>query len=133
MSQIQESLSDGDLLGEQVILLSFSVDPEKDTPETLLSYANTYEADHDVWQFLTGPADRVRELITGGFKLGFERVNQSTEHHHNDGSIHVHEYDIFHTNRVILWDKMGRIRAYYDGGLDWDMEMVLRDIVQIAN
>jgi len=133
MSQIQESLSDGELLGDQVILLSFSMDPENDTPETLLSYANTYGANHDMWQFLTGPADSMRELITGGFKLGFQKVNQNKEHHHDDGSIHIHEYDILHTNRVILWDKKGRVRAYYDGALDWDMATILRDIGQLAD
>jgi protein SCO1/2 len=133
MAQIQENLEKDDILGTDVLLLSFSVDSEHDTPELLLSYAERYGANHDVWRFLTGSPEMMRQVITGGFKLTFGQVDQRNEHHHEDGSIHVHEYDVFHTNRVVLADREGRVRAYYDGGLDWDMSKVLNDMQQLLD
>ena len=43
----------------EVVLVSFSVDPEYDTPEVLAKYASTFGAEKDKWFFLTGD----REVI----------------------------------------------------------------------
>jgi protein SCO1/2 len=128
MAQIQSNLEADGFSGSEVLLLSFTVDPEHDTPEILLSYAERYGANHDGWRFLTGPPDVMRRVITDGLKLGFGQVEQRNEHHHEDGSLHIHEYDVYHTNRVVLGDREGRVRAYYDGALDWDMAQVLDDV-----
>ena len=133
MAQVQEKLEEDSLLGSELLLLSFSVDPEHDMPEILLSYAERYGANHDAWLFLTGPPEVMRQVIIGGLKLAFGQVNQRNEHHHEDASIHIHEYDVFHTNRVVLVDKEGRVRAYYDGAVDWDMAKVLNDMRQLLD
>lgn len=54
--KIQEHV--GDRLGEDVHMLSFSVDPETDTPEKLREYAERWEA-RPGWYFLTGEPDNV--------------------------------------------------------------------------
>jgi protein SCO1/2 len=133
MGQIQADLEDSGLLGNEVLLLSFSVDPEHDTPETLLSYAERHGANHDGWRFLTGPPEVIQQVITNGLKLAYGRVNEGNKHPHEDGSIHVHEYDVFHTNRVVLMDATSRVRAYYDGDVDWDMAKVMMDIRQLLD
>ena len=133
MGEIQANLEHDGLLGNEVLLLSFSVDPEHDTPEILRSYAERHGANHDGWRFLTGPPEIIQQVITDGLKLAYGRVNEDNRHTHEDGSIHTHEYDVFHTNRVMLGDKSGRVRAYYDGGADWDMAKVLRDIHQLLD
>src|SRR5436190_1690364 len=51
-----------DLLPSEVQLVSFSVDPEKDTPEVLAAYANKYGADPNRWWFLTGNKDALYKL-----------------------------------------------------------------------
>jgi protein SCO1/2 len=132
MAQIQERLEEDGLLGKEVLLLSFSVDPEYDTPEILLSYAERYSADYNAWRFLIGPPEVMRQVITDGFKLDFGRVGKPYEHPHVDGSTHIHEYNVYHTTRVVMWDKAGRVRAYYDGAADWDMEKVLKDVRQLV-
>ncbi len=111
MGEVQASLENDGLLGKDVLLLSFSVDPEHDTPDILLSYAERHGANHDAWRFLTGPPEIIQQVITDGLKLAYGQVNESNKHLHEDGSIHVHEYDVFHTNRVVLVDKAGRVRA----------------------
>jgi protein SCO1/2 len=133
MAQVQERLEEDGFLGKGVFLLSFSVDPEHDTAEILLSYAERYGANYNGWRFLTGPPEVMQQVITGGLKLAFGQVSERNEHHHEDGSVHIHEYDVFHTNRVVLWDKAGRVRAYYDGVADWDMAKVLKDMRRLLD
>jgi protein SCO1/2 len=131
MAQIQAKLEDSALLGNAVILLSFSVDPEHDTPEILLSYAEQHGVNHSAWRFLTGSPETIKQIITDGLKLGYGQINETNKHTHEDGSLHIHEYDVFHTNRVILGDREGRVRAYYDGGTDWDTRKIISDIEQL--
>ena len=128
IGEIQERLEKDGTLGKDVLLLSFTVDPEYDTPDILRSYAERHRANHDAWRFLTGPPQMIQQIVTDGFKLGYGQINESNQHTHQDGSIHLHEYDVFHTNRVVLADRSGRVRAYYDVAADWDISQVLKDI-----
>jgi len=43
-------------------LISVTIDPEFDTPDTLRAYAKRYQHDPKHWSFLTGPKDRIAEL-----------------------------------------------------------------------
>lgn len=52
MAKLQGMLDEEGL--DDVKLVSFSVDPERDTPEVLKAYAEEYGADLDRWTFLTG-------------------------------------------------------------------------------
>lgn len=132
MAQVQERLKEDGLLGEDVVLLSFSVDPEYDTQDVLLEYAERYGADHDAWRFLTGTPEEMEGIVTDGFKLAYTEVQQTLDHVHADGSVHVHEYNVVHTNRLALVDGAGQVRAYYDGAADWDMDLALEDIRKLA-
>ena len=133
MAQIQKNLDADGLLDNEVFLLSFSVDPGHDTPEILLSYAERYGANHNSWRFLTGPPEVIRDVITDGLKLTFGQIDRPNEHYHEDGSIHIHDYDVFHSNRVVLGDREGRVRAYYDGAVNWDPAKILNDIHQLLD
>ncbi len=53
-------------------LVSFSVDPENDTPPVLLAYARRFEADSKNWSFLTGDLDVVKRTVVDGFKLALD-------------------------------------------------------------
>jgi protein SCO1/2 len=65
----------GDHLGKDVWFLSFSVDPETDTPEKLNEYANRFHAKPG-WVFLTGQKD---DLDFALFKLG-QKVARREDH-----------------------------------------------------
>src|SRR5262245_28324698 len=65
MAALQEKLAGQ----KDVYLVSFSVDPEHDTPKVLTEYAKQYSADPDRWLFLTGDRAKMYELIEKGFKL----------------------------------------------------------------
>ena len=58
---------------DDVRLVSFSLDPEFDTPQVLLDYARNAEADQDHWKFLTGRANQIRQLSRHGLHLDSAR------------------------------------------------------------
>ena len=128
MQSLQERLHQGNILGNQVQLLSFSVDPSRDTPAVLRKYAERHKADPDAWRFLTGPEETVKPLIVDGFHLGVQALPPPTAitgGHTHDGA--NGDYEVMHSGRFVLIDQQGRIRAYYDGR-DFDTEYALRDI-----
>src|SRR5688572_12564606 len=53
-------------------LVSFSVDPENDTPEKLHEYATQHKANHLRWRFLTGDLNTIKKAVVEGFKLPME-------------------------------------------------------------
>lgn len=96
MSELQKPLEKSD-----VHLVSFTVDPEKDTPEVLRTYAGKLNAQPKRWDFLTGPRAAIYSLSKGGFKLGVSDGSDET-------GMPVH------STRVVLVDRRGTIRGYYD-------------------
>jgi protein SCO1 len=77
----------------EVQLVSFSVDPERDTPPALTEYGKKYSADPSRWTFLTGNPKVLDMLDHDAFKLGNLNMDHST--------------------RFVLIDKKGRVRGYY--------------------
>lgn len=59
-----------DHLGHDLILITVSFDPQRDTPEVLAHYAQTWKADPKTWHFLTGPLSEVRR-VSGMFGMDF--------------------------------------------------------------
>jgi protein SCO1/2 len=102
-----------------VRLVSFSVDPEHDTPQVLQRYARSYQAP-DRWLFLTGSKDEMYRLSRQGFKLGVD-IPQPTP-----GA--PAPEPILHSTRFVLVDGQGRIRGYYDGFDEESMKKLVRDL-----
>lgn len=46
-------------LGKDLVMLTVTFDPARDTPERLAEYARQWDANPAVWKFLTGPANEV--------------------------------------------------------------------------
>jgi protein SCO1/2 len=60
----QQALKDAGLWGTRVEFVSVSLDPARDSPEALDSYAHRYGADLSAWHFLTGPPVAVARVIS---------------------------------------------------------------------
>lgn len=90
MHEVQTALA-----GQDVKLVSMTVDPDRDTPQELAKYAAYYSAKPGVWYFLTGPREILDHLGNDVFKLN-----------HVDGS-----FD--HSTRFVLVDRKLQIRGYY--------------------
>jgi protein SCO1/2 len=105
---------------EGVRLVSFSVDPDRDTPEVLRIYADGFEAHPERWLFLTGMRHAMYDLIRNGFKLGVQGVAMDHQAHSGSGGMPAPDQvsgsgQILHTLRFALVDREGRVRGYYDG------------------
>ncbi len=87
-------------------LVSFTADPEVDTPSVLLSYGKRYGAESEHWWFLTGlKAELYRTAITD---LGFTVVENSVPNPKFE--------DMFiHSNFFAVVDARGRLRAVVQG------------------
>lgn len=85
-------------------LVSFTVDPDTDTPEVLDRYATTMGADPARWTFVTGELPAIRTLLEDGFKLGVGEKRPV------DGGL----YDIAHSTKLALIDPEGGVRGYYE-------------------
>ena len=88
-----------------VRFVSISVDPTRDTPETLRAYAERYRKD-DRWIFLTGDRDAIVKLSLEGFKLAAGPPEPGGE-------------AFMHSSKFAVADRQGVIREYY-GGTDGD-------------
>ena len=129
MQSLQDRLRTEDLLGSQVQLLSFSVDPTRDTPSVLRAYAERHQADSQAWRFLTGAENDVLPLVVDGFHLGVQVLPPvEASPVMNEGSGHGDtDYEVMHSGRFVLIDPQGRIRAYYDGQT-FDPDRIVADL-----
>jgi protein SCO1 len=137
MQQIQERLQAEGLLGTEVQLLSFTVDPTVDTPEVLRAYAERHKADPDAWRFLTGTEPVVKSVIIDGFKLGIQEVEASSDSHNSHGDHGASSGDtpsptqLTHSGRFVIIDGNGTIRAYQDSET-LDVDGLVRELRGVA-
>jgi protein SCO1 len=100
LARLQSELADV----QDLRLVTFTIDPDRDTPDELKKYAERYRADSDRWLFLTGAEKEIHALANGGFHVLAKK--------RPDGKP-GDEFD--HSTFVVLVDKVGNIHDYYDG------------------
>lgn len=115
MARLQDELS----AQEVVKLLSFSVNPEKDTPSVLSRYADRFKATGDRWLFLTGGQEEIRNLVQNGFRLSAATAS-------TDPGV------ILHSPRLVLIDRQAQIRGYYDSRDTEALQRLRRDVATLA-
>lgn len=85
---------------DEVRLVSFTVDPQNDTPAKLAEYAKRMDAEPGRWFMLTGRRDAIWGLIERGFKLSVAETDDPVN-------------PISHSAGLVLVDAQGRVRRYY--------------------
>jgi protein SCO1 len=108
--------------GVKLQLVSFSVDPDNDTPEVLTAYAKQYGADLGTWRFLTGDLEVVRKTSEQGFKLALD----------GKATPGAADFGLFHGSHLVLVDGAGQIRGYYRTSEDSQMAQLLRDAAALT-
>jgi len=106
-----------------VTLVSFSVDPQKDTPAALSQYADRFRADAKRWLFLTGPKDQITHLVQKGFRLSAVPAAPSG----SDADV------ILHSTRFVLVDQQAQIRGYYDSRDAGAMQRLRQDVAGLLH
>jgi cytochrome oxidase Cu insertion factor (SCO1/SenC/PrrC family) len=102
MAKLQDQLASQ----KDARLVSFTVDPDHDTPEVLSAYANKFAADPERWLFLTGDRAKLYALIQDSFKLGVAQA---------EGTARTPGNEVLHSTRLVVVDRHGNIRGYFDG------------------
>ena len=101
------------------MILSHTVDPERDSVSVLKKYSARYDAAPPGWQFLTGNKDSLYQRASKDYLLAVEDSSNSS---------------FIHTQYVALLDKKRQIRGFYDltnkentGKMDAAIQQLLKE------
>jgi protein SCO1/2 len=108
--------------GDDVRLVSFSVDPENDTPPVLADYAAHAHADPARWTFVTGPINDIQATAVLGFKVSAARIAKDAG-----------DYDVVHGDWFVLVDRAMRLRGYYSTEQESDLDPIVDDARRLAH
>ena len=116
MGYLQNKLIDN----PEILLVSFSVTPEIDSVQQLKKYAIEKNVIDSKWNLLTGDRKEIYDLARKSYLVA-----------KNDGD--GGKYDMIHTENFVLVDKEKRIRGFYDGTNQLEMDKLLNDIRILEN
>jgi len=105
---------------DRLMLVSVSFDPERDTPEILKKYADSYKLDLEHWDLLTGDPRVVKKLLDA---TEIRTVKTPTTFLEGGEAF----YFIDHTDKISLIDADGFLRRNYSGS-ELDIDQVVQDI-----
>lgn len=112
MSSLQEAYkNDADIM-----FLSHTVMPWKDSIPILKAYANKYNVDNEKWHLVTGNKAALYDIARNGYFADEEFIKTQDES------------NFIHTENFILVDKQGYIRGVYNGTLEVDVDRLKRHL-----
>ncbi|MEM6768965.1 MAG: SCO family protein, partial [Bacteroidota bacterium] len=101
-------------------LVSFSVDPKRDTPERMKEYAEKLEiTDHDRWRFIYGDMFEIHDLDADYLSIAEENASAPGG------------FD--HSGYVVLVDRDGYVRSYANGTKENEVTFLMDDIELLLN
>ncbi|CAI8169862.1 MAG: SCO1 protein [Bacteroidota bacterium] len=129
MKRLEEAFGNRDDFG----IASFTIDPDKDTPEQLKRYAENMGVFSQNWHFLTGDASTIYELANTGFNI-FAGINPNVA----GGFEHQGYFALVDQNGYLRsrTDRFGNPIVYYLGIPESELEiqgtdMLLEDVQKL--
>ena len=116
-------------LGDKIALVTFTVDPENDTPDVLHKYARGLRANPHIWNFLTGETAALRSLLVEGYKVP---MGDEEEFRGKVDGEEVTMMDIAHTGKILLVDQRGHVRGHYSTD-QTSIDQMMIDVGLLAN
>ena len=120
LARTQEILADRGITNEDLIILSHSVDPTRDTPKRIDEYAKMMNADTTQWKFLTGNKEDLYEQAKEGYLLTALESDTAAG-------------GFFHSDIFALIDKEDKIRGMYDGTSTAEVDEMILDIHKLLD
>lgn len=111
MLRVYKELEDNN----QLLFLSHTVMPEEDSVPVLKEYADKFNISSERWKLVTGDKKHIYNLAR---KTYFAAVTEG------DGG----KDDFIHTENFVLVDKDKRLRGFYDGTSEKDVDRLIKDI-----
>jgi protein SCO1/2 len=114
-------------------IVSFSIDPERDSPEVLKQYASDKGATMKNWHFLTGNIDTIYELANKGFKLYAGENKEAEGGFEHSGLFALIDKNGFIRSRSITNGDISNPIKFYDGLDSKQVDMLKEDIAILLN
>lgn len=96
-------------------MVSFTVDPKRDTPERMKEYAEKLGIeDMDRWRFIYGDKFEIYDLDKDYLSIAEENPNAPGG------------FD--HSGYIVLVDRLGRVRSYANGTMPEEVDYLIKDI-----
>jgi protein SCO1/2 len=111
MQDVQRQLKSPD-----VKLVSFSVDPQRDTPPVLKEFAARFDADDARWKFLTGTSEQM-SAVAEGMKVA-AKVDPTA--------------GVIHSEYFLLVDRTGQVCGLYHKDGQQEMKQLAADADELA-
>jgi protein SCO1/2 len=100
-----------------VDLVSFTVDPEHDTPAILKEYGQGNHADFSRWHFLTGTKQQMAEAAYA-MKISVRPADK--------------DYALTHSEKLLLINRFGDVVGIYDGTSPQDVARLTADAAKLV-
>lgn len=114
MTEIQESLMENNV--EDYKIVSFSVDPEVDTPQVLTDYIGHYSVpDLEKWELLTGYEQKEMETFAAESFQALVKDDPNSN-------------QVIHGTAFFLVDQNGNTVKSYDGNMDVPVDNITSDL-----
>lgn len=110
MTKVQEAMQKEGLWGKDTHFYTVSFDPERDTGEAMLAYAEKWKMDLNHWSLVRGTSE---DTIQAAFDFGI--------------GVTPIEDEFIHGDYAVLVDQKGQVRKYYTGS-KIDVQEVLKDM-----
>ena len=112
MAKLQQKAAEKKL---NVDFISFSIDPEVDTPQLLTTFANKFNADFNNWNFLTGYSQKhIEKFASENFKTIVKKPENNSQ--------------VIHGTKFYLIDQNGKIVKDYSGVSNVPFDEILSDM-----
>ncbi|OAT82709.1 cytochrome c oxidase assembly protein [Bacillus sp. MKU004] len=119
LTKLQKELKEAGV--EDYKIVSFSVDPENDTPQALKEYISGYEADTGKWELLTGyKFDEIKDFAEHSFKTIVAKDPNS------DQVIHQTSFFLVNQEGVVVKNYSGNSDVPYDE-ITSDMKTLIKE------
>jgi protein SCO1 len=105
---------------KKLLIVSFSVDPERDSAARLKEFAQRFSINEGNWKLLTGSKKEIYRLARKSFQV------IATD---GDGG----PDDFIHSDQLILMDTQKRIRGYYNGTEEKEITQLIKDIKKLEH
>jgi protein SCO1/2 len=100
-----------------LVLVSYSVAPAQDTPQTLAAFAELRGIDGAAWKLVTGDAEQIYALARTSYFADDGRIDPAAPA----------AEQFLHTEKVLLVDRQGRLRGVYNATLPHEIDKLTAD------
>jgi protein SCO1/2 len=114
--EVQKAISNN----PKVMLLSHTVFPENDNVAVLKAYAIKNGVDDSKWNLVTGDKKEIYTMARKSYLA--VKLGKPSE-----------LYDMVHTENFVLVDTKRRVRGFYDGTKEEDIQKLITDINFLSN